>query len=91
MTNEPGLQNPAAVYIHSLQSPSSQATQRDALNAVARKLLGIEDIKQRSAGVGRDDAFLFDWATLRYEHTSAIQTWLLSTHAQPQLAGISPL
>ena len=81
MTNEPGLQNPAAVYIHSLQSPSSQATQRDALNAVARKLLGIEDIKQRSAGVGRDDAFLFDWATLRYEHTSAIQTWLLSTHA----------
>ncbi len=81
ITTESGLQNPAAVYIRSLPSPMSQSTQRDALNAIARKLLGIEDIKQRPAGVGRDDAFLFDWSTLRYEHTSAIQTWLLATHA----------
>jgi integrase len=81
VTTEAGKQNPAAVYIRSLNSPTSQSTQRDALNVVARKLLGIEEVEgKRSRGVGIDDLFLFDWTALRYEHTSAIQTWLLSTY-----------
>jgi integrase len=80
ITTEPGQQNPAAVYIRSLNSPTSQITQRDALNVVARKLLGIEEVGQRADGVGIDDLFLFDWTQLRYEHMTAIQTWLLSTY-----------
>ncbi len=86
--NETGKQNPAAVYIRSLNSPLSQSTQLDALNVIARKLLGIEEIGAKTRGrpnrgeieARAVDAFLFDWAFLRYEHTSAIQTWLLSTY-----------
>jgi integrase len=78
--NETGKQNPAAVYIRSLNSPTSRTTQRDALNIISRKLLGIEDNDKRPRGTGTNDAFLFDWSTLRYEHTSAIQTWLMSAY-----------
>ena len=80
ITSEAGKQNPAAVYLRSLNSEISRVTQRNALNIVARKLLNIEETGRRSPGVGLDDAYLFDWATLRYEHTSAIQSWLLSEY-----------
>jgi integrase len=93
ITTESGKQNPAVVYLRSLNSLTSYVVQRNALNIIARKLLGIENPieylkgkpgeepkirKKRKPGTGIDDAFLFDWATLRYEHTSAIQTWLMS-------------
>jgi integrase len=80
ITTQEGQQNAAAVYIRSLQSPVSQKTQREALNTVARKLLGIEDLTKRAWGTGVDDALLFNWAELRYKHTSAIQTWLVNTY-----------
>ena len=92
ITSEQGKQNSAAVYIRSLNSHTSRATQRGALNIIARKLLGIEEAERRSPGTGTDDAFLFDWATLRYEHTSAIQTWLMDTYkpgtAQRMIAAV---
>jgi integrase len=55
------------------------------LNIVARKLLNIEDTGRRRPGEGINDAYMFDWASLRYEHTSAIQTWLMSEY-QPSTA-----
>jgi integrase len=90
IASETGKQNPAAVYLRSLNSPTSQASQRNALNIVARKLLAIEEIesikkdgtpsKRRLSGAGSDDYLLFNWSELRYEHTTAIQTWLLSQY-----------
>ena len=80
ITTQPGQQNPAAVYVRSLSSPASQLTQRDALNVIARKLLGIEEAGRHPNGTGADDLFLFDWTQLRYEHMTALQTWLLSTY-----------
>jgi len=85
ITTQPGQQNPAAVYIRSLHSPTSQVTQLNALNLVARKLLEIEETGKRPDGVGIDDLYLFDWTQLRYEHMSAVQTWLLSNY-QPATA-----
>jgi len=79
ITSESGKQNAAALYIRSLNSPVSQYTQREALNIIARKLMGIQDVERHRPGVGNEDAFLFDWSTLRYEHTSAIQTWLMAS------------
>jgi len=81
ITTEAGKQNPGAVYIRSLQSPISQSVQRDALNTIARKLLGIEEITQRPRGTGQDDYLLFDWSALRYEHMVALQTWLVNSYA----------
>ena len=85
---DPGKENPALVYIRSLNSPVSQQTQRDALNKIARYILKIEDEEYIARGrqsnkEGRlriDDAFTFPWESLRYEHTSAIQTWLTNTY-----------
>lgn len=92
ITSETGKQNPADVYIRSLNSPTSRATQRGALNIIARKLLGIEESERRTPGTGTDDAFMFDWSKLRYEHTSAIQTWLMGTYkpgtAQRMIAAV---
>ena len=95
ITAESGKQNPAAVYLRSLNSPTSKRAQQEALNIIARKLLKIEEIgsikkdgtpaKRRMDGVGSNDHLLFDWASLRYEHTSAIQTWLLAEY-QPSTA-----
>lgn len=66
-------QNAAEVYIRSLGSEISRYTQRDALNVIARKLLGLEVSTL-------DDLRLFNWSAMRYEHTSALQTWLLSNY-----------
>jgi integrase len=62
----PGKQNPAIVYLASLQSKTSRISQRSALNNIARKL-------------GAADAFSFEWGSLRYEHMVTIQTWLIET------------
>jgi integrase len=92
ITSETGKQNPAAVYLRSLGSPTTVKSQRDALNIVARKLLGIQDIGRRKKDQGINDCLLFDWGTLRYEHVSAIQTWLLSEYqsssAQKMIAAV---
>ncbi len=90
ITADSGKQNPAAVYLRSLNSPTSRKAQKEALNIIARKLLQIQEVetikkdgtpaRRRMSGVGSDDHLLFDWSTLRYEHTSAIQTWLLSEY-----------
>jgi len=63
--------NPAEVYIRSLNSEVSRKTQREALGYVVQKLLGTSD----------KDLDAFNWSALRYEHTSALQTWLLSEYA----------
>ncbi len=63
--------NPAEVYIRSLNSPLSRKTQREALGYVVRKLLGTPD----------NNLDAFNWEALRYEHTSALQTWLMSEYA----------
>jgi integrase len=88
--SESGKQNPAAVYLRSLTSPASRRAQQVALNIIARKLLNLEDVvslkkdgtpaKRRNKDVGGEDYLLFPWQTLRYEHTSAIQTWLLTEY-----------
>lgn len=92
ITSAPCKENPAKTYIESLNSPTSRLTQKEALNIIARYLLGIEDIGRRKIGVGTDDAYLFDWSTLRYEHTSKIQTWLMGTYkpatAQRMIAAV---
>ena len=62
----PGKQNPAMVYLASLQSKTSRTSQRSALDNIARKL-------------GAADAFSFEWGSLRYEHMVTIQTWLIET------------
>ncbi len=61
-----GKQNPAMVYLASLQSKTSRTSQRSALDNIARKL-------------GAADAFSFEWGSLRYEHMVTIQTWLIET------------
>lgn len=81
ITSAPCKENPAKTYVESLNSITSRKTQKEALNIIARSLLQIEDIGRRKKGVGMDDAYLFDWSTLRYEHTSKIQTWLMGTFA----------
>jgi integrase len=93
ISSERTQQNPAAVYLRSLNSPTSRIPQRQALNLIARKLLNIEDTGgRRKDGEGIDDFLLFDWTILRYEHTSAIQTWLLSKYkpltAQRMIAAV---
>jgi integrase len=74
----PEAQNPALVYIRSLHSPVSQAVQRDALNVIARKLMGIVEVEHHKDGAGANDYLLYDWTQLRYEHMTGIQSWLLS-------------
>jgi integrase len=102
ITSETGKQNPAVVYLGSLSSPTSRKAQREALNIIARKLLNLEEVesmkkdgtpaKRRADNAGINDCLLFNWGTLRYEHMSAIQTWLLSEYqsstAQRMIAAV---
>lgn len=61
----PADQNPAAVYLSKL-APSSQRTQRTALDEIARHISG-----------GKCDAFNFPWHMMRYQHTQAIRAhWM---------------
>jgi len=62
-------QNPAAVYLARLSSGSRPA-QRRALELIAEALSG-----------GRFDAEHLPWAALRYEHTSALRSYLAEHQA----------
>ncbi len=64
---KPNQDNPAVVFLASLESPVSQSSQLSALNVIARKL-------------GAQDAYSFNWQALRYEHLITIQAWLLQTY-----------
>lgn len=57
--------NPAVVYIASLTSPLSQRTMRQALDTIA-------DIVSN----GQCTALMFQWGSLRYQHTQAIRAAL---------------
>lgn len=65
-------QNPAAVYLAGLGSPTSRQTMRQALDAIARLL-------------GAADCLSADWPALRYQHTAAVRAWLAG-HGAPATA-----
>lgn len=62
-------QNPAAVYLASLNSPTGRRTQRQALEVMAGLMSG-----------GQADALSFPWDALRYQHTAAIRAQLVSRY-----------
>lgn len=72
----PLSRHPAAVYLHGL-APGSRRTMRQALDEIAWLL---------TAGVC--DADTLDWAALRYEQTSAVQSVLLDCHEATTVAKI---
>ncbi|MDF5714293.1 MAG: site-specific integrase [Rhizonema sp. NSF051] len=61
--------HPAEVYLASL-GEGSRRTMREALNAIARLLTN-----------GSCDASTLDWAKLRYQHTAAIRSALMSKYS----------
>ena len=61
--------NPTAVYLASLAS-GSRRTMRDALNTIAALLTD-----------GTRDAFTFEWAALRFQHTAAIRAKLAQEYS----------
>ena len=63
-------QNPAAVYLASLQSDAGRRTQRQALARMAEIL---------TAG-GHADPFSFPWQALRYQHTAALRAQLMQAY-----------
>lgn len=67
-------QQPAAVYIASLNTRDGRRTMKQALNTIA-------DAFSR----GQHDALGFPWHQLRYQHTQAIRAWLVE-HYKPATA-----
>jgi len=67
--SQPLDQNPAAVYLASLESPTGRRTQKQALDIMAGMLSG-----------GTADCFAFPWAALRYQHTAAIRAQLITRY-----------
>lgn len=65
--SSPSAQNPAIIYLAGLPKESSRIVQRYDLDALARKF-------------GALDAFSFDWAALRFEQMTMIQTWLMEKY-----------
>lgn len=65
--SSPAQQNPAMIYLAGLPKESSRIVQRYDLDTLARKF-------------GALDCFSFDWAALRFEQMTMIQTWLLETY-----------
>lgn len=65
--NQPLDQNPAAVYLAGLNSDSGRRTQRQALDTIARLL-------------GSRDAFECDWASVRFQHATAIRAKLAGVY-----------
>lgn len=61
--------HPAAVYLRSL-SAGARPTMEQSLDAIARLLTN-----------GTGDAYTLNWAALKYQHTSAIQSALLEKYA----------
>ena len=62
-------QNPAAVYLASLESEGSRRNQKAALDMIAGLL------------TDNADAFSVDWSKVRYQHTTAIRTRLAEVYA----------
>jgi site-specific recombinase XerD len=65
----PLTNHPVAVYL-SLLAPGSQPTMRQSLDAIASLLTE-----------GQCDAMTLNWATLRYQHTAAVQGALIAQHS----------
>jgi site-specific recombinase XerD len=61
--------NPAAVYLASLESPTSRRTMRQALDTIAGLL------------TGNADALACNWAAVRFQHTAAIRSKLAEEYA----------
>jgi site-specific recombinase XerD len=74
VTSEPLDQNPAAVYLAGLASTGCRSM-KQSLDLVARLLTN-----------GRDNAFSFQWAGLRFQHTSAIRSKLMLAKYKPATA-----
>lgn len=70
-------QNPAAVYIASLESQGSKRTQRQALDTIAALLLGA-DLESDAV---KNLCLSVDWSALRYQHTTAIRSMLAKDRA----------
>jgi integrase/recombinase XerD len=68
-TQIPLDRNPAAVYLASLESPTSRRTMRQALDTIAGLLTGDAD------------AFACNWAAVRFQHTAAIRSKLTEEYA----------
>jgi integrase/recombinase XerD len=68
-TQIPLDRNPAAVYLASLESPTSRRTMRQALDTIAGLL------------TGNVDAFACNWAAVRFQHTAAIRSKLTEEYA----------
>lgn len=66
---QPLDQNPAAVYLASLESATGRRTQKQALDAIAGLLTG-----------GVADCLSFPWQSLRYQHTAAIRAQLVTRY-----------
>lgn len=68
--------NPAYVYLASLSSERSRRVMLNALRGIVAVIHGkqIEDVTA-------DNAFFFQWAELRYEHTQAIRTGLQQNYS----------
>lgn len=64
----PSTQHPAAVYLASL-SPGAQPTMRHSLDAIACLLTN-----------GECNALTLDWSKLRYQHTAAVRSALISRY-----------
>lgn len=62
-------QNPAAVYLASLESATGRRTQKQALDAMASLLTS-----------GAADCLSFPWQNLRYQHTAAIRAQLMTRY-----------
>lgn len=67
-TPQPASQNPARVYLASLESPASKRTMAQALDAIA------------DAAAPGSTLDTFPWGALRYEHTQAIRAKLAAMH-----------
>lgn len=62
-------QNPAAIYLASLNTRDGRRAMRQALDTVASAF-----------SRGQYDALTFPWAQLRYQHAQAIRTWLVERY-----------
>jgi site-specific recombinase XerD len=69
LQSQPLSQNPAAVYLASLESATGRRTMRQALNVIARLLSG-----------GKADCLAISWKNVRYQHTAALRSKLLEQY-----------
>lgn len=74
-------QNPASVYLASL-AESGRRTMHHALTVIAARVLNVDladpDLsKEQKAAL----CLSFSWASLRFQHTAAIRTWLAENYA----------